>query len=90
MKTHILSLRSLGLAALTALALIHLAAPAVPADNLTIHCINVGQGDATLIISPTGGTLLFDAGNNGRGTGDVIHYMQTYGIQALDYIVASN
>jgi competence protein ComEC len=60
------------------------------ADNLTIHCLDVGQGDCTLIMSPTGGTFLFDAGENGRGNSVVIPYLQIYGLQALDYIGASH
>lgn len=36
------------------------------AQQLRIHHIDVGQGDSTLIVSPTGITLLLDAGNNGR------------------------
>jgi beta-lactamase superfamily II metal-dependent hydrolase len=58
--------------------------------NLKICCLDVGQGDCTLIVSPTGGTLLFDAGENGKGTQVVIPYLQTHGIHALDYIGASH
>jgi beta-lactamase superfamily II metal-dependent hydrolase len=58
--------------------------------NLEIHCIDVGQGDCTLIISPTGGTLLFDAGNNGKGNQVVIPYMQSLGLSALDYVSCSH
>src|SRR5690554_6868029 len=32
------------------------------AGNLEIHHINIGQGDSTLIVGPTGKSLLFDAG----------------------------
>jgi beta-lactamase superfamily II metal-dependent hydrolase len=32
---------------------------------LEIHYINVGQGDSTLIVGPTGTTILIDAGNSG-------------------------
>ena len=58
--------------------------------QLTIHVLDVGQADACLIISPTGGTMLVDAGDNGDGTGIVVPYLQAYGLQALDYIVASH
>jgi competence protein ComEC len=30
--------------------------------NLEIHHINIGQGDATLVVGPTGKSLLFYAG----------------------------
>jgi competence protein ComEC len=58
--------------------------------NLKIHCLDVGQGDCTLIVSPTGGTFLFDAGENGKGNQVVIPYLQSRGIHALDYIGASH
>jgi beta-lactamase superfamily II metal-dependent hydrolase len=58
--------------------------------DLEIHCLDVGQGDCTLIISPTGGTLLFDAGTNGKGNGTVIPHLQGLGIDALDYVVSSH
>lgn len=58
--------------------------------DLTIHVLDVGQADACLIISPAGGTMLIDAGDNGDGTGIVVPYLQNYGLQALDYIVASH
>jgi competence protein ComEC len=60
------------------------------ASNLSIHCLDVGQGDATLIISPAGGTMLVDAGDNGYGSSTVVPYLQSYGLQALDYIVATH
>jgi beta-lactamase superfamily II metal-dependent hydrolase len=58
--------------------------------SLEIHCIDVGQGDCTLIVSSAGGTFLFDAGNNGKGNNTVIPYLQGMGIEALDYIGASH
>ncbi|MFZ1948270.1 MAG: MBL fold metallo-hydrolase [bacterium] len=57
---------------------------------LEIICLDVGQGDCTLIISPTGGTLLFDSGETGEGSGTVLPYLQSRGIDALDYVVASH
>jgi hypothetical protein len=43
--------------------------------NLEIHHINIGQGDSTLIVGPTGKSLLFDAGEtnwNSRGKAQII------------------
>jgi beta-lactamase superfamily II metal-dependent hydrolase len=57
---------------------------------LEIHCLDVGQGDCTLIVSPTGGTLLFDAGENGKGTSEVRPYLQSLGLTGLDYIACSH
>src|SRR2546423_1386504 len=39
-----------------------LKAPAAQAGPLTVHYFDVGQGDGALIISPTGKTVLVDAG----------------------------
>ena len=36
--------------------------------TLTIHHLDVGTGDATLLIMPNGRTLLVDAGLDGAGT----------------------
>ncbi len=63
---------------------------ALAAGTLTITCIDVGQGDSTLIQSPSGQTLLFDGGDNGRGTGVVLPLLQAKGISHLDYMVASH
>ena len=58
--------------------------------KLEIHCINVGQGDCTLILSGTGKSFLFDAGWNGEGNAEVIPYLQSLGINQLTYMGASH
>jgi beta-lactamase superfamily II metal-dependent hydrolase len=63
--------------------------PATAAD-VTIHCLAVGQADATLIVSPSGQTLLFDGGDNGDGDDIVIPYLQSLGISTLTYMAASH
>jgi beta-lactamase superfamily II metal-dependent hydrolase len=74
--------------ALIAALLLGLSAQALA--GLQIHCIDVGQGDCTLIVSPSGGTLLFDGGPNGKGTSKIIPYLQSLGLSALDYISDSH
>ncbi|WP_101296494.1 ComEC/Rec2 family competence protein [Halegenticoccus soli] len=57
---------------------------------LEVHAINVGQADATLIVGPTGETMLIDSGdwrNDGR---DVIAYLETYGVERIDYLVTTH
>ncbi|MBU8869337.1 MAG: MBL fold metallo-hydrolase [Gemmatimonadales bacterium] len=75
---------------LTGSALLACSDPGLASGTLTITCLNVGQGDATLIESPSGMTLLFDGGDNGKGNGIVLPYLQSQGITSLDYMVASH
>jgi beta-lactamase superfamily II metal-dependent hydrolase len=63
------------------------------AQNLQIHYINVQQGQSTLIVGPDGTTILYDGGNEFKGTDEVVPYLQSLGIttsQPLDYIIASH
>jgi beta-lactamase superfamily II metal-dependent hydrolase len=59
-------------------------------EILTITCFNVGTADATLIVSPGGGSFLFDGGNNGAGAGKIVPYLGTVGIDTLTYMGASH
>lgn len=63
---------------------------AMAAGTMTITVLDVGQGDATLIQSPSGRTLLFDGGKSGRGEDIIVPFMQAAGIDTLDYMVASH
>ena len=59
-------------------------------DTLYIYCLDVGQGDATLIVSPSGQTVLIDAGNNGKGKSEVVPFLRELGITRLDFIIATH
>ena len=65
--------------------------PALSIDELSVHFIDIGQGDAILIMSP-GGTMLIDGGpvtpRDGR-TG-IVDYIRAQGIRRLDYVVATH
>ena len=66
---------------------------AVPADqqgHLVILHMNVGQGDATLVIAPSGETILIDAGDKIRGRKVVTERLRTMGYDRLDYVVATH
>ena len=60
------------------------------AATLEIHCIDVDQGDCTLVVSSSGQALLMDAGKTGYGTGTVVPYLSSLGISSLTYMVASH
>ncbi len=60
------------------------------AADVTIHCLYVGQADATLIQSSSGQTLLFDGGSNGDGDDIIVPYLTSLGITQLDYMAASH
>ncbi len=58
-----------------------------PAE-LQVHFLDVGQGDATLILCD-GHAMLIDAGGNNKGTA-VQLYLKKQGVQSLDYIVGTH
>ena len=62
-----------------------------PSENLyvSVHFIDVGQGDCQLIELPDGKNMLIDAGDN--GTEDVIiDYLERLKIKKIDYLVATH
>ncbi|MFC1577638.1 lamin tail domain-containing protein [Thermodesulfobacteriota bacterium] len=59
------------------------------AQNLKIYHIDVEQADATLIISPSGKTLLIDSGKNGHGS-RIKAVMQDVGVSRIDYFVCTH
>jgi len=61
-----------------------------PNPTLKIYHIDVGQGDATLIISPAGKTLLMDGGPYNSGDNVIVPQMLNLGVGSLDYMVASH
>jgi beta-lactamase superfamily II metal-dependent hydrolase len=62
-----------------------------PAPGITqplqVHYIDVGQGDAILIITPDGQTMLIDGGETNTG---IVQYLQSKGIQHLNLVVATH
>jgi competence protein ComEC len=58
-------------------------------DQLSLHMIDVGQGDSLLIITPEGSTILIDAGDPTQGD-RVVAYLKRQGVTRIDYLVASH
>lgn len=60
------------------------------AQFLQIYHIDVGQGDSTLVMAPSGKTLLIDGGDTGKGTSRVLPVLQALKVTALDFTVATH
>ncbi|MBI4853934.1 MAG: choice-of-anchor D domain-containing protein [Acidobacteria bacterium] len=67
-------------------------APKVAAQTGTakIYFVDIGQGAGTLIVSPTGKTLLVDGGPNGGGTSKLVPLLNTLGINTIDFTVVTH
>ena len=56
-------------------------------ERLTLSFIDVGQGDAVLIRSPSGQNVLYDGG---RPAAEVLGYLQAAGVKNLELVIASH
>jgi beta-lactamase superfamily II metal-dependent hydrolase len=65
-------------------------APIVSAGELSIHYIDVGQGDAAVVVGPDGTSVLIDGGNPGDGNADVVPYLNSIGLTGLEYSVMTH
>ena len=63
--------------------------PAVAGKEMSVHFIDVGQGDSIFIKAPNGKTMLIDGGVKGAGK-TVVDYLRTQGVMKLDYVVATH
>src|SRR5947207_2075275 len=67
------------------------ARPPKPTGELQVHVLDVGpgEGDSILIVSPTGTSVLIDAGDAGKGK-VILDALKRYKIDKLDYFVATH
>jgi beta-lactamase superfamily II metal-dependent hydrolase len=73
--------------------LVLLSLPATAADNLRIYFIDVEGGAATLIVSPSGESLLADTGNplpDDRDAKRIYAATQQAGLKKIDYLVTTH
>lgn len=61
---------------------------AIDDAKLSVHSIDVGQGDSTLIVAGST-TVLIDAGEADEAR-SVIEYLNKYGIKRIDYVIATH
>src|SRR2546421_1701235 len=65
--------------------------PKASGREMQVHMLDVGpiEGDSILVISPTGKSVLIDAGDAGKGKA-VLDALKRYKIDKLDYFVATH
>jgi len=56
-------------------------------DSLQVHLLDVGHGDCLLLISPSGGTMLVDAGDRGMYEEVIAPYLDGLGVERLDIVL---
>jgi competence protein ComEC len=69
------------------LACLLLAGSLASAQELELHFIDVGQGDAVLIRGPDGKNVVYDGG---RSSNTVLGYLRNAGVTSLDLVIASH
>jgi competence protein ComEC len=67
----------------------HCACPSAAPGPLRVHMVDVGQGDAFLVISPDGFVMLVDAGPS-SACDDLSWYLDSQGVDAIDYTLLSH
>jgi competence protein ComEC len=68
---------------------VHCACPSAAPGPLRVHMVDVGQGDAFLVISPDGFVMLVDAGPS-SACDELGWYLASQGVHALDYTLLSH
>src|SRR5205823_14771770 len=65
--------------------------PPKPSGELQVHVLDVGpiEGDSILIVSPSGTSVLIDAGDAGKGK-VVLDAPKRYKVEKLDYFIATH
>lgn len=58
--------------------------------SLSVHVINVGQGTSTLLVGPSGETMLIDTGDYSDEGEYVLSYLQRLGIERIDYLITTH
>jgi competence protein ComEC len=66
-----------------------LAGLATAADRLSVHFIDVEGGQATLIVAPTGESMLIDAGGGERDAQRIQKAVQAAGLTRIQYLLLS-
>ena len=62
----------------------------IPGPPLKVGFLNVGYGDATLLITPGRHTILIDGGDAGQGANHIGPLLDELHINRLDYVILTN
>lgn len=62
---------------------------ATPQNLLSVHFLDVGQSDCTLVITPAGSTMLIDSGKN-KDFKNVISYLEKNNVYGIDILVGTH
>jgi len=62
-------------------------ATSTPSNSLRVSFIDVGQGDAILILAPDGKIMLIDGGDTNTG---IVQFLQRNNVQRIDLMVATH
>lgn len=73
-----------------ALVLSNVFIPSAATQQLEVHHINVGQGDATYIEFPNGTDMLIDSGKSGSGSTVVNYLKKQESNMTIDYLIATH
>jgi competence protein ComEC len=57
-----------------------------PSNRLRVYFLDVGEGEATLLLTPEGKTVLIDGGDTDGG---IVSYLQIMGVKQIDLMIAS-
>ena len=60
-----------------------------PKDKLNIGCLDVGQGDATVIRLPTGEIIVVDC-NTADANVDLVDFLKSSGVNVIDYLIITH
>jgi competence protein ComEC len=63
--------------------------PPPSGKEMKVVVLDVGQGDSILVVSPSGTTMLVDAGDESKGK-QVVEALKREGVDHLDYFVATH
>lgn len=61
----------------------------VTGREMSVHFVDIGQGSAQVIVSPSGKVMVIDAGNN-DDEDDMVAYLNNLGVQKVDYMIGSH